>query len=104
MTTTINETEKLTLIDGTVIEVRPLKLSLLRKFMTTFEGISEVAENNDKSMDLLIECVAIALEQYKPELATDKKALEELLDLPLVYKIIEAASGINLAGADLLNI
>ena len=47
-------------------------------------------------MDLLMECVQIAMQQYKPEIAEDIKALEENLDLPTVYKIIEEASGTNL--------
>lgn len=72
--------------------------------MKKFDQIAEVAEDNDKSMDLLLECVLIALQQYKPELATDKAALEDLLDLPTVYKIVEEASGINLADSSLINI
>jgi DNA-binding protein H-NS len=96
MATIVHESNKLTLIDGTEIEVRPLKISLLRPFMKKFEGVAAVADNNEKSMTLLIECVQIAMEQYKPELAKDLKALEEILDLPTVYKIVEAASGIEL--------
>lgn len=103
MATTINEAKTITLIDGTVIEARPLKISLLRSFMKSFDQIAEVAEDNDKSMDLLLECVSIALKQYKPELAEDPKALEELLDLPTVYQIVEAASGVNLTDTALLN-
>jgi len=96
MATTVHEVEKLTLMDGTEIEVRPLRISLLRPFMKKFEGVAAVAENNEKSMTLLVECVQIAMEQYKPELAKDVKALEEILDLPTVYKIVQAASGIEL--------
>lgn len=102
MSTTINETKTVELLDGTKISVRPLKISLLRPFMTKFEGIAEVADNNEKSMTLLMECVQIALKQYAPELATDLKALEELLDLPTVYKIVEEASGIKLSEASLM--
>lgn len=98
MTTTINEPKKFTLLDGSELEVRPLKISLLRPFMKKFEGITEVAEDNEKSMDLLLECVVIALKQYKPELAEKPEALEEVLDLPTVYAIVEEASGIKLAG------
>jgi hypothetical protein len=97
MTTTINEEKTITLIDGTSFKVRPLKISLLRPFMEKFEKISEVADDNTKSMDLLLECVLIALKQYKPELAEKPEALEELLDLPTVYKIVEEASGIKLS-------
>lgn len=93
----VNNKDKITLIDGTQIEIRPLKISLLRKFLSTFEGIAKVAEDNDKSMDILLDCVQIAMEQYKPELAQDREALENNLDLPTLYRIIEAASGTNLS-------
>jgi hypothetical protein len=50
-------------------------------------------------MTLLVECVAIAMQQYKPELS-DLSKLEDILDLPTVYKIVEAASGTQLAAAE----
>lgn len=103
MATTVNEKKTVTLIDGTKIELRPLKISLLRPFMKKFEGIAAVAEDNAKSMDLLMECVTIALQQYKPEI-TDVEYLEENLDLPTVYKIVEEASGIKLSEAQFGNI
>ena len=104
MATTVHETQEVVLIDGTKVTVRPLKISLLRPFMKKFEGVAKVAEDNEKSMTLLVECVQIAMEQYKPELAGDIQKLEDLLDLPTVYKIVEAASGINLSSVvDILN-
>lgn len=93
MATKVHESEKIVLIDGTEISVRPLKISLLRPFMKKFEGIADVSADNEKSMDLLLECVQIAMKQYSPDLADDKEKLEEILDLPTVYKIVEAASG-----------
>lgn len=102
MTTTVNENNTITLIDGTEISVRPLKISLLRPFMKKFEGIAAVADDNDKSMNILMECVQIAMQQYKPELASDVSALEDNVDLPTVYKIVEAASGVKLS--DVANI
>ena len=100
-------TEKITgtqlvLMDGTKISVRPLKISLLRPFMKKFEQIAAVAEDNDKSMTLLLECAQIAMQQYSPEIAEDIDKLEEILDLPTVYQIIEAASGVKLADANAL--
>ena len=105
MATTLNEPIEITLLDEkTTLSIRPLKISLLREFMTKFEGLSEVAEDNDKSLDLLLECVLIALKQYKPELVEGGiKGLEELLDVPTVYKIIEVASGVKLSEAALIN-
>ena len=101
MATTVHESQELILMDGTKISVRPLKISLLRPFMKKFEQVAGVAEDNEKSMTLLIECVQIAMQQFKPELAEVSK-LEEILDLPTVYKIIEAASGVKLQDANAL--
>jgi len=102
MATTVHEGKELILMDGTKIKVRPLKISLLRPFMTKFEKVAEVAEDNEKSMALLMECVQIAMEQYNPEIAEDKDKLEDILDLPTVYEIIEAASGVKLSDANAL--
>ena len=95
---TINEAKKVKLLDGSEIELKPLKLSLLRPFMAKFSELEKVAEDNAKSMDVLVACVQIAMKQYKPELAEDAEALEENIDLPTVYAIIEVAGGINLNG------
>jgi hypothetical protein len=91
--------KKLTLVDGTEITARPLKLSLLRPFMVKFAELAAVTDDNDKSMDILLDCVQIAMKQYKPELSESKEQLEELLDLPTVYEIVDAASGIPNADA-----
>lgn len=93
---------QLVLMDGTKINVRPLKISLLKPFMKKFEQIAAVAEDNDKSLVLLLECTQIAMQQYNPEIAEDIDKLEEILDLPTVYQIIEAASGVKLADANAL--
>jgi inhibitor of KinA sporulation pathway (predicted exonuclease) len=103
MATTVHEEKTVTLIDGTKIKVRPLKISLLRPFMKKFEDIAKVAEDNEKSMNILMECIQIAMKQYKPELAEDLAALEDNMDLPTVYKIIEEASGVNLSDTPVLN-
>jgi inhibitor of KinA sporulation pathway (predicted exonuclease) len=97
MATTIYETKELQLIDGTTISVRPLKISLLREFLKKFETIAEASSDNNKSMDILMECVQIAMKQYRPEIANDPAAIEENIDLPTVYAIVEAASGIKMS-------
>jgi hypothetical protein len=92
------------LIDGSVLKAVPLKISLLRPFMKRFADLTSVADDNDKSMDVLLDCVQIALKQYKPELADDREELENNIDLPTVYKIIDVASGVNLQGVDTADI
>jgi inhibitor of KinA sporulation pathway (predicted exonuclease) len=102
MAVTVNEATTVELLDGTSITVRPLKISLLREFMKKFDEISAVAEDNEKSLALLVECVKIALKQYEPKLLEKEVDLEEILNLPMVYKIINEASGIDLSGTSLL--
>jgi hypothetical protein len=96
MATKVYETTDLELMDGTVISMRPLKISLLRDFMKKFDTVADVAESNEKSMDVLVECAQIAMKQYFPELSEDRDRFEDVVDLKMVYKIIEVASGIKL--------
>jgi hypothetical protein len=96
MATKVYETVDLELMDGTVIKMRPLKISLLRDFMKKFDTVAEVADSNEKSMDVLVECAQIAMKQYFPELSDDKEKFEDVVDLKMVYRIIESASGIKL--------
>ena len=93
------EPNQIAFLDGTVITAQPLKISLLRPFMKKFQELPTVNDDNDKSIDILLDCVQIAMKQYKPELAEDKSLLEDNLDLPTVYKIIEGASGVKLNDA-----
>lgn len=104
MATTVNETTDVTLVDGTKVSIRPLKISLLREFLKEFEGIADVASDNNKSMDVLMKCVQIAMKQYNPEMAADVKTLEDNLDLPTVYRIVEEASGIKLGDGPIGNV
>lgn len=101
MAITITQEKEIALLDGTVVKVRPLKISLLKKFMETFDKISEVAEDNNKSMAVLMDCVVIAMQQFSPDHA-DLEKLEDVLDLPTVYAIINEASGIDLTGSSVI--
>jgi len=97
MATSVYEVVEVELLDGSTISMKPLKISLLREFMKEFQKIGDpkIAEDNIKSMDLLLSCATIAMKQYSPELAT-KEQLEEIMDLPTIYKVIEVAAGIKL--------
>jgi hypothetical protein len=103
MSVTVNEPKEITLLDGTKISARPLKISLLKEFLKKFDEIAAVADDNDKSLDILLQCVQIAMKQYVADSKYDVKTLEEALDLPTVYSIIDAASGINLNDSSLMN-
>lgn len=101
MAVTVHEAQTIVLLNDTEIKIRPLKISLLREFMKEFEKIDAVSDDNAKSIDVLIKCVQIAMKQYAPELSADEAVLEDILDLPTVYKIVEAASGAQLGDMNL---
>ncbi len=103
MATTVYEVVDVELLDGTSLTLRPLKISLLKKFMVEFEKISDekISSDNIKSMDLLLNCAVIAMKQYNPELA-EKEKLEEVIDMPTIYKIVEVAAGIKLNDPNVL--
>jgi len=96
MATTVFETVDMELMDGTKLQMRPLKISLLREFMKKFDTVVDVANSNVESMDVLVECAMIAMKQYAPEVAEDREKFEDVADIKMVYKIIEVASGIKL--------
>ncbi len=100
MATKVYNTETIELFSGKEITLRPLKISVLRDFMSRFESLGDVAEDNNDSMDVIVDCIAIAMRQYDSELSDKheggRDALEDELDLPTAYKIIEIASGIKM--------
>jgi len=95
MATSVYETETLELGDGVTVEMRPLKIAGLRKFMKEFGKMEAAQDDNDKSFDVLTACVLLSLKQWSPELA-NKVWVEDNLDINNYYEIIKAAAGIDM--------
>jgi hypothetical protein len=94
MATTVYKTGKVSLIDGTEISLSPLKIKYLREFMEAFELV-KTADNDEDAIIFLSNCAAISMQQYHPEIATIAK-LEDSMDLPGIYKVLEIAAGIKI--------
>ena len=97
MATRIYKSDIITLIDGEKIEIYPLKIKYLREFMEAFHLIKQ-SENDLQSISYLSECARIAMQQYKPEIAKTIEDLEDNVDLPTIYKIINIGGGISVNG------
>lgn len=95
MASKVYETLDIELQDGREVTVRPLNIRLLRKFMVVMDKISK-ADDDEASLDALLEACGIALEKQLGADASNKEKLEELLDLPTMWKIVEIAGGIKL--------
>ena len=94
MATEIYETKKIYLVDDRVVIAAPLKIKYLREFLETFETIKE-AKTDDESISILAHCALIAMKQYCPSIKTIDD-LEDSLDLPTIYDVIDIAAGIKI--------
>jgi hypothetical protein len=97
MATRIYKSDTITLMDGEKIEIYPLKIKYLREFMEAFHLIKD-AKNDLESISYLSECARIAMKQYKPEISKTLEDLEDNVDLPTIYKIINIGGGISVNG------
>lgn len=94
MATEIYKRETIKLVDGTEVEIIPLKIRYLREFMNAFDAIN-VTNNDQESIIVLSECARICMKQYYPEISKTVAEVEDNLDLPTIYKILEVAAGIK---------
>lgn len=94
MATKIYETGLIELIDGTFIEIRPLAIKYLREFMETFD-LLKASNNDDESMAVLTQCALVCMKQFYPQIQTVYD-LEDNIDLPTVYKVLDIAAGIKI--------
>jgi hypothetical protein len=92
MATEVYSKGNIYLIDGTELEIIPLKIKYLREFMVEFEGVKN-ASDDDSAIEVLVKCVGICMKQFYPEISN---VVEDHLDLPTIYKVIDVAAGIKI--------
>jgi len=94
MATKIYDSEKITLVDGSTVYLTPLKVKYLREFMVAFENV-KTSSNDSEAIEWLVECARISMQQYMPSIKTVEQ-LEDVINMPNIYKIIEIAAGIKI--------
>ena len=94
MATKIYDSETITLVDGSRVYLTPLKIKYLREFMIAFESV-KTAYGDDDAIANLVECARISMQQYKPSIKTIEE-LEDSINMPNIYKILEIAAGIKI--------
>lgn len=94
MATKIYDSETINLVDGTEIYLTPLKIKYLREFMLAFDNVKSAKSDEDATLNLL-ECVRISMQQYFPTIKTIEQ-LEDSVNMPNIYKILEIAAGIKI--------
>lgn len=95
MATKVFEVDYIELLDGSVIEATPLKIKYLREFMDAFDLVKYAADD-EQAILLLSNCARIAMKQYRPDIKTSEQ-LEDVMNLPIVYRIIDIAGGVKIS-------
>lgn len=72
--------------------IYPVSLRQLRKLNRVMKDM-ELSEDDDKSVDLMVEAASIILEAIEPEIAGDPELVEDLLDIKSFNQLISAAMG-----------
>lgn len=95
MATEIYKIQEIILADNSVLEISPLKIKYLKKFMSKFENVKS-AKGDLEAITALVECARICMEQYKPSIATSTELLEDNVSLSDIYKILDIGAGIKI--------
>lgn len=98
MATKVYEIDMIEFIDGTEIEIKPLKIKYLREFMEVFD-LMYMAKNDEQAIRILAECARVCMKQFYPSIKTIEE-LEDSLDLPTIYRILDIAAGIKINNPD----
>jgi len=98
MATEIYETGTTTLVDGTEIYLTPLKIKYLREFMKEFENV-KLAKDDAEAISALAQCARVCMKQFYPSIKTIED-LEDNLNLPAIYRVLDIAAGIKIDGDD----
>lgn len=105
MATKVYTAEVIELQDGTEVTIKPLNIKRLRLFMEIVKDFDKI-EDEGESIDLMIKAceLAITADATVREKASDRDWLEDNLDIPTMWKILEVAGGVkpndpNLAAA-----
>ena len=104
MATEVYTSEDIILQDDTEITLKPLPIKQLKKFMKELSNLP-VTKTEEESLDQLMGLAWLCLEKNK---AVKGRAIEddldEALDLPTIYKIIDVCGGVKLNDPKLMEL
>lgn len=97
MPTTVYDTLEITLSNGENVEIRPLTIKKIKKFLEIIKKLQdESVKTEDDAMEVFIEAGMLCMEQFAPGMFPDKDAFEDVIEIPTLMKILEVAGGLKL--------
>jgi hypothetical protein len=101
MPTTVYETLEIKLSNGNTITVKPLTIKKLKKFLAVVNKLKDDSvKTEEDAMEVFIEAGMVCMEQFAPDIATDKELFEETIEVPTLMKVLEIAGGLKLNNDD----
>lgn len=96
MATKVFTVEQIEVQDGTILTIKPLNIKRLRVFMEIVKDFDKI-EDEAESIDLMIRACSLAIgaDKENKDKADDNEWLEENLDIPTMWKILEVAGGVK---------
>lgn len=101
MATAVYDIIDLELSNGETLQVRPLPIKPLRKFMEIIDKLDSI-ENESEALEIFIEAGMLCVSHFNKELAKDKETFEDIIEIPTLMKILEVAGGLKLNDPNLL--
>lgn len=97
MANTVYEIVDIQLSNGEEIAVRPLTIKNLKKFTKVVAKLdSPDVKTEEDAMEIFVEAAMVCMEQFAPDLASDKDRFEDVIEVPTLMKILEVAGGLKL--------
>jgi hypothetical protein len=101
MPTTVYEMLEIKLSNGNTINIKPLTITHLKKFLAVVKTLQDDSvKTEEDAMEIFIKAGMICMEQFSPDLATDKELFENTIEIPTLMKILEVAGGLKLNNDD----
>lgn len=95
MATQVYKTNNIILLDGTELEISPLKIKYLREFLEKFELVKS-CKDDIETIQALSVCARVCMKQFKPDIATNQNVFEDNVDLAIIYSILDYAGGVKI--------
>lgn len=102
MANTVYTVHEYALDDGTVIILKPLVISKMRKFMEIMDEKLPKATEIFEMLPILVEAAVVCLEKNNPEVVADIDKFKDNVDLDTLYKILEVCGGVKLNDPNLM--
>lgn len=101
MPTTVYETLEIKLSNGNVINIKPLTIKNLKKFLAIVKQLQDDSvKTEEQAMEIFIQAGMACMEQFAPDLAANKDLFEDTIEIPTLMKILEVAGGLKLNADD----